>query len=137
MLEFFVNGGIPMMAINLLAAILVIFTVEPIISLFVKKRLAPYNLTKRLLLIKFIGLATALVGIIGTLIGIYVSFRSADRIIENSGGAFPIYRVISIAISTTIWGLTISLLAAIVYFSIKAFAIKAKNKNGINIRIDA
>jgi biopolymer transport protein ExbB/TolQ len=137
MIEFFKNGGIPMIVINLLALVLIIFTFERIISLFVKKNFAPDNLTKRLLLIKFVGLATALVGIIGTLLGIYMSCKSSDRIIENYGGVFPIYRVISIAFSTTIWGLTISLLAAIVYFVLKASVIKARNKNGINIRVDA
>jgi hypothetical protein len=119
MLDFFANGGIPMMVVNLLGIVLVIVAVERYISLYVKKDYRPENLGRRMLLVKFIGIASAIIGVNGTLIGIYRSFAISDEIIARLG-EFPIYKVICIAVSTSIWGLTISLLSLIVYSILKA-----------------
>jgi biopolymer transport protein ExbB/TolQ len=119
MLDFFASGGIPMMIVNLLGVILVIVAVERYISLYARKDHQPENLGKRMVLIKFIGLSSAIVGINGTLIGIHRSCSNADEIIARLG-EFSVYEVIRIAVSTSIWGLTISLLALIIYSILKA-----------------
>lgn len=119
MLEFFANGGIPMMIVNLLGVILIVVAVERYVSLCVRKDHAPQNLRKRMVLVKFLGLASVITGVNGTLIGIYYSFAKSDEIIARVG-EFPIYRVISIALSTSIWGLTVALLALIIHSILKA-----------------
>ncbi|MHC4663073.1 MAG: MotA/TolQ/ExbB proton channel family protein [Planctomycetota bacterium] len=118
MIEFFINGGIPMIVVNLFALLIALVTVERLHSLYIRKDFSSRNLAKRLMTIKFAGLAAGIVGILGTLLGLYVAFSRADAIIEKTG-ASPIYKVAKIAISTSIWGLTVAFLALIVYFVLK------------------
>jgi hypothetical protein len=119
MLDFFANGGIPMMIVNLLGIILIVVAIERYVSLHVRKDHTPQNLRKRIVLVKFLGLASVITGVNGTLIGIYHSFAKADEIIARLG-EFPVYKVIPIALSTTIWGLTVALLALIIHSILEA-----------------
>ena len=57
-----------------------------------------------------------LVGVIGTLMGYFQAFSAAERITIKFGGTFPIWEVSRIAISTTIWGLTLALVASIAWY---------------------
>jgi len=122
MIEFLLSGGFFMIPINLMGLAIIILAVERFYSLVIKKDHSPPNINRRLLSLKFLGLGTTLIGIIGTLMGFFQAFSAADRVMEKFNGVFPIYEVSKIAITTTIWGMTMSLVALCTYYLIKAKA---------------
>lgn len=107
-----------MIAIVMAGFAIVVLGIERGYSLFIKKDHSQANLRKRLLSLRFLGLATALTGVIGTLLGFYDAFGVSSEM----GAAFPIYQVAKIAMSTTIAGLTMSLLALLATFMVRAWA---------------
>jgi hypothetical protein len=120
MIRFFVEGGFFMIPLNLMGLAILVLAGERIFSLYIKKDHSELNLGRRLLSLRFLGHACALVGVIGTLLGYFQAFRSADRITAKYGGVFPIWEVSSIAITTTIWGLTLALIALISLYVIRS-----------------
>jgi len=123
MIEFFAEGGFFMIPLNLMGLAIVVLAGERAFSLWVKKDHSEANLRRRLLSLKFLGLGCALVGLIGTLVGYMHAFSAADRIIEQLG-AFPIWEVSRIAFSTTVWGLTLALLALVCWYLVQATAVR-------------
>lgn len=122
MIDFMLSGGFFMLPLNLAGLAIVVLGVERIYSLFVKKDHSATNLRRRLLSLRFLAVACALTGIVGTLVGFYNAFAAADRLLETYGGQFPIYEVVRIALTTSIWGLTLSLLALVVRYVAEAKA---------------
>lgn len=120
MIRFFAEGGLFMIPLNLMGLTILVLAGERIFSLYIKKDHSVANLDRRLLSLRFLGHACALVGVIGTLLGYFQAFRAADRITEKHGGVFPIWEVSSIAITTTIWGLTLALIALIALYLIRS-----------------
>ena len=118
MIAFMLDGGLFMIPINLAGLAILLLGLERLYSLFIKKDHAQANLGRRLLSLRFLGLLTGLTGVIGTAMGLFQAFSARDRIPEP----FPIYEVCRIALSTTIWGLTLSLVALIIYYVVKAKA---------------
>ena len=105
-----------MIPINLAGIAIVVLTIERIWSLFVKKDHAEANLDKRLLSLGFLAVACALTGVLGTAMGFFQAFAVADRLPQP----FPIFEVGRIALTTTILGLTLSLVAVTVRFAVQA-----------------
>jgi len=122
MLEFVLNGGFFMIPLNLAGLAIIVLGIERIYSLFLKKDHAPENLGKRLRSIRFLGVLTALTGVIGTMVGAYHAFSQAPEIAARHGGEFPVYLVVSIALTTAIWGLSLTLIAEIAHFVVKSKA---------------
>ncbi len=120
MIRFFAEMGFFMYPLNLMGLAILFLAGERIFSLYIKKDHSKRNLNQRLLSFKFLGTASAIVGVIGTLLGYFHAFSSAERISAKFGGTFPIWEVSRIAISTTIWGLTLSLVAAIAWYVFRA-----------------
>ena len=121
MLEILADGGIFMIPINLMGLAVIVLAVERTFSLFVKKDHSPRNIRKRLLSFRFLGLASLLTGFIGTLVGLFEALAAAPGIIEKLG-SFPTLEVVRVAITTTIWGAVLALLALSAYYLFKAKA---------------
>ena len=121
MINFLLDGGFFMIPINLMGLAIIFFGFERIYSLYIKKDHSKINLGKRLLSIKYLGWACTIIGIIGTLVGFFQAFSIAPSFTDK---AFPIYEVVRIAITTTIWGMTLSFIALTVYFFTKAKVLK-------------
>jgi len=117
-LQVIQDGGPFMIAIVMAGFAIVVLGIERGYSLFIKKDHSAGNLKKRLLSLRFLGMATAITGVLGTLLGFYTAFGAS----KEMGAAFPIYEVAKIAMSTTIAGLTMSLLALLAYFMVQAWA---------------
>jgi hypothetical protein len=120
MISFFSEGGFFMIPLNLMGLAILILIGERVFSLFIKKDHSEGNLSRRLVSLKFLGRASILVGIIGTLMGYFRAFSVADRVMEKYEGIFPFWEVSRIAITTTIWGLTIALVSLIGWYVIRA-----------------
>ena len=116
MLELIAEGGIWMIPLNLAGLAIVLLGVERVYSLYVVKNHARANLHKRLLSLRFLGAAAVLTGIIGTLVGLFQAFSMAGELPEP----FPIFEVARIAMTTSIWGLSVALLALVLGFVIRA-----------------
>lgn len=131
MIRFFVEMGYFMIPLNLMGLAILILAGERVFSLYIKKDHGEHNIHRRLLSFKFLGMACSLVGVIGTLMGYFQAFSSADRIKAKFDGVFPIWEVSRIAMSTTIWGLTLALVASIAWyvFSAKAGSIERMRLN--------
>lgn len=122
MYKFFAEMGFFMIPLNLMGLAILVLTAERIFSIYIRKDERAANLSKRLLSFKFLGAACCMVGVIGTLLGFFQAFGAADRITARFGGAFPIWEVSRIAMSPTIWGVTLALLAAIAWYAFSAKA---------------
>ena len=120
MIDFLASGGFFMIPINLAGLAILWLGIERIYSLFIKKDHSQENLEKRLLSMSFLATLCVLTGIIGTLVGLHHAFSMAEEITAKMGGIFPIYDVASIAMTTTIWGMTIALLALVLRFVVQA-----------------
>jgi uncharacterized membrane protein (UPF0136 family) len=120
MLRFFTDMGFFMYPLNLMGLAILFLAGERVFSLYIKKDHSEGNLGRRLLSLKFLAVACTIVGVIGTLLGFFQAFSAADRIAAKFGGTFPIWEVSRIAISTTIWGLTLALVAAIAWYAFRA-----------------
>lgn len=120
MIKFFAEMGLFMFPLNLMGLAILILAGERVFSLYIKKDHSEANLGRRLLSLKFLGVACGLVGVIGTLMGYFQAFSAADRIMQKFGGTFPIWEVSRIAMSTTIWGLTLTLLATVAWYVFRA-----------------
>lgn len=116
MLEFMLDGGLFMIPLNAIGLAILILGGERIVSLYLKKDHSPSNLERRLTSFQFLGLAAALVGLIGTLVGYWQAFSQSTAIAAKHGGVFPIWEVSRIAFTTTIWGLTLALLALCAWY---------------------
>lgn len=122
MIEFIAGGGFFMIPINVAGIAVLLLGLERLYSLFIKKDHSEGNLRKRLLSMSFLAVVCALTGVVGTLLGLYEAFSMADQIAAKFGGEFPIFEVARIAMTTAIWGMTISLLAVVLRFVIEAKA---------------
>ena len=127
MLEFMRDGGHFMVLLNLLGVVILILGVERVYSLFLKKDHAPANLGKRLQSLKYMGLASVMLGVIGTGMGLFMAF-GAQPAME---GPFPIYEVMRISLTTTIWGLTMGLLALSFHFVVAAKSQRIQAMQGL------
>lgn len=119
MIQFFFDGGFWMIPLNLAGIAILVIAIERGYSLFLKRDHSPQNLGKRLLALKFLAVACVLSGVVGTLLGYYSAFVVAERFIEAMG-AFPIYEVSRIAMTTSIWGVTLALIAVTTRFVVQA-----------------
>lgn len=119
MLKFLLSGGYFMIPLNLMGLAILVLGGERIFSLYIKRDHSPGNLHKRLLSLRFMAQACALVGIIGTLMGFFEAF-SVSQQLEAKFGVFPIWDVSRVAITTTIWGMTLALLALLTSYVIRA-----------------
>jgi len=117
MVDFFLNGGIPMHILNLFLIILIVVIIERFFSIAVKKNLEKKNLSKRLLLTKFLAVAAVIIGVLGTLLGLYMAFSFPERFASDEK---LIYRALKISFSTSIWGLFIALVSTISFFILKS-----------------
>jgi len=122
MIEFLASGGLFMIPINLAGIAIVFLGIERIYSLFIKKDHSQENLEKRLLSLGFLAVACVMTGVIGTLVGFYQAFSVADQVASKFDGVFPIFEVTRIAITTSIWGITLAFIAVVVRFIAKAKA---------------
>ena len=120
MLQFFKEMGFFMYLLNFIGLAIVFLVGERTVSLFFKKDHSEENLGRRLLSLKFLGLASVMVGAIATLLGYFQAFSSASRIAAKYGGEFPIWKVSRIAISPSIWGLTLALVALFGWYAFRA-----------------
>lgn len=120
MIEFLASGGFFMIPINVAGIPIVFLGIERFYSLFIKKDHSQENLEKRLLSLTFLALVCALTGVIGTLVGLYQAFSVADQIAARFDGVFPIFEVTKIAMTTSIWGMTLALIAVVVRFIAEA-----------------
>jgi len=118
MIQFILEGGFFMIPINVAGLVIVVLTVERVYSLFVKKDHSDANLDRRLLSLGFLAVACALTGVLGTAMGFFQAFTVADRLPQQ----FPIFEVGRIALTTTILGLTLSLIAVTARFAVQAKA---------------
>ena len=116
MIDFILNGGIFMIPINLAGIAIVVIAIERIYSLFIKRDHGEGNLSRRLTSLKFLGLGCTLIGLLGTLMGLYQAFTVVgDRI----GVDISMVEVARIALTTSIWGMTLSLIALVAYSTIR------------------
>jgi hypothetical protein len=122
MVSFIVSGGIWMIPICLMGLAILGIAGERIFSVFLEKDHSPKNLRRGLLSLRFLGLASALTGMIGTLCGYFEAFEAADRIMQKNGGVFPIWYVSKYAVTTTMVGLTFGLVALVVWYVLSAVA---------------
>ena len=131
MIEFFQQGGLIMVLLNLMGLAMLMIVGERIFSLFIKKDHSEPNLDRRILSLKFLGLASVLLGIYGTVVGYYVAFSVPMEVIEKIekeyGGIFPIRDVSRVCLSTTIWGLTLSLGALVAWYVFRAKAYRIEH----------
>lgn len=122
MIEFIASGGFFMIPINLAGIAVLFLGIERIYSLFIKKDHSAGNVRRRLLSLSFLAVVCALTGWVGTLVGFYEAFSAAEQIAARFGGAFPIYEVSRIALTTSIWGMTLALVAVLFRYVIEAKA---------------
>jgi hypothetical protein len=115
MLEALLEGGMFMIPLILAALAIVFIGLEGLYSLFVKKDHSVKNLGRRFISLRFLAIATTLTGLIGTLMGFYLAFTAAETV-----DPFPVFLAAKIAITPTIVGMTLSLLALVFYFLIEA-----------------
>lgn len=120
MVEFLLSGGVFMIPLNLAGLAILVIAIERGYSLLVKRDHSKNNLMRRLLSLRFLAVACALTGGLGTLIGLFQAFGAAEQIMARHGGQFPLYEVASISMTTSIWGLTLTLLAVTAHFVISA-----------------
>jgi hypothetical protein len=116
MIQLILEGGIFMIPINLAGIAILVLAVERVYSLFIKKDHSDANLDRRLLSLGFLAIACALTGVLGTAMGFFQAFAAADRLPQP----FPIFEVGRIALTTTILGLTLSLIAVTARFAVQA-----------------
>ncbi len=122
MIRFILDGGLFMIPLGLMGLTILLLAGERIFSLYIKKDHSEANLGRRVISLRFLGQASALTGIIGTLMGYFQAFSVADRVAAKFGGTFPIWEVSRIAISTTIVGLTFALVAVVALYLVHAKA---------------
>ena len=122
MIRFIADGGLFMIPLGLMGLVILLLAGERIFSLFIKRDHSAGNLERRWLSLRFLGQASALTGIIGTLMGYFQAFSAADRISAKFGGVFPIWEVSRIALSTTIVGLTLALMTVVLLYVLRAKA---------------
>jgi biopolymer transport protein ExbB/TolQ len=127
MLSFFVGGGIWMIPLSLMGLAILLTAGERLFSVFIKKDHSERNLRRGLLSLRFLGYGAMLTGILGTLLGYFEAFSAADTIIQKTGGTFPIWVVSKYAITTTIVGLTVALLALVAVYVLRAAAERIHN----------
>lgn len=116
MLNFFTDMGLFMYPLNLMGFAILFLAGERIFSLYIKKDHREENLKRRLLSLQFLAFTSIIIGALGSLLGFFQAFSSAEDISARFGGSFPIWEVSRIAISTTIWGLTLALVAVIAWY---------------------
>ena len=129
MLQIILDGGFFMIPLNLAGLAILMLFGERLYSLFVKKDHRHENLFRRLDSLRFLGVLTALTGVLGTLVGGYIAFSRSAEIIARHG-AFPIYDVAAIALTTAIWGICLTVVAEIGHFVVQA---KAKRIDGLRL----
>jgi len=115
MLEALSDGGLFMIPLLLAALAIVFIGLEGLYSLFVKKDHSVTNLGRRFVSLRFLAIATTLTGLVGTFMGLYMACAAAGTV-----EPFPVYLAVKIAITPTIVGLTLSLLAVVFYFLLEA-----------------
>ncbi|MBN1946605.1 MAG: MotA/TolQ/ExbB proton channel family protein [Bradymonadales bacterium] len=118
MVGFFLDGGLFMIPITLAGIAMLFVAGERIFSLYLKRDHAEGNLHRRLVLLKFLGFSTALLGVLGTLVGFFQAAGAA----VGQNRELSVYAVTRIALSTAIWGLTLSFLALVAYCMFRAKA---------------
>lgn len=116
MIQFILEGGFFMIPINLAGISIAVLVIERVYSLFIKKDHSDANLDRRLLSLGFLAVACTLTGVLGTAMGFFQAFAVADRLPQP----FPIFEVGRIALTTTILGLTFSLIAVTARFTVQA-----------------
>ncbi|MFC1609604.1 MotA/TolQ/ExbB proton channel family protein [Myxococcota bacterium] len=116
MIQLMLDGGVFMIPINVAGIAIIVLSIERFYSLFIKRDHSTTNLERCLLSLKFLAVACTLTGLLGTAMGFFQAFAAADRI----GQPFPIFEVARIALTTTIVGMTLSLVAVTIHFVVKA-----------------
>lgn len=130
MVEFFFSGGFFMIPLNLAGAAILVLGLERVYSLYIKRDHSSSNLDKRLLSLKFLAVACALTGVVGTLTGLYSAFAAEEVIRARLGGEFPVFEVVAVAMTTSIWGLTLALSGVIFRFVAEAKASRIRAMHG-------
>ncbi len=128
MLDFLSSGGFFMIPLNVMGLAILILAGERTFSLYIKKDHRAGNLRRRLLSLRFLAQACAMVGVIGTLLGFFHAFSASARL-EEIHGAFPIWEVSRVAITTTIWGLTLALIALVVSYVVQSKAARIEESS--------
>ena len=118
-MQFIQEGGVFMLLICLAGLVALWLSLERFYSLFLKRDHSPANLGRRLLSLRFLGITTALAGVLGTTLGLYLACSVASQSGEAPTSA-EWYNAIRIALSTTVCGLTISLLTLLAHYVIRA-----------------
>jgi biopolymer transport protein ExbB/TolQ len=103
--------GYPLMII---AIVIIVLIVKKVVDLWVRKDLSPQKLESGLHGILFWGAVSALFGVLGQITGIYNALNAIIRATEISPNV--IARGFAESFTTTIFGLEILLISAIVWF---------------------
>ncbi len=120
LLQLLLDGGVWMIPISLAGAVILFFGIERVYSLYIKQDHSQGNLDKRLLSLKFLAVLVALTGIVGTLTGVHNAFMTDPAIIQETGEELFMITGMRYAITTSIWGFTLAIIAVVFRFIAQA-----------------
>ena len=117
-MQFLIAGGPMMWIILLLAVVDVIFLVKAAKGIFSNTETAGEQITRALNNALWMGILSAAVGVLGTVLG----FSMAAEAISNAESVSPqiVWGGVNVALSTFIFGLFIFILTAIIVLLLKA-----------------
>ena len=113
MLQIISDGGFWMIPITLLGFIMLVLGLDHFYRIFLKKEYSHAKHAHRTQMLKRLGLGALLVGILGTLVGIYQGFSVDADSIKALGEMIFLMTTLRYAITTTIWGLTLFVISMI------------------------
>jgi biopolymer transport protein ExbB/TolQ len=116
MLKLFVEGGLYMFPLLILAVVILVLTVKKALDLFVREGLERDELERGLGAILFWGCVAAVLGILGQLQGQYISLR----VISQAGVISPnlVAEGLAVSLITTLFGLIQLAFAGIAWFTL-------------------